>query len=236
MTTFTLYGCQVVTEKLTRAAVAERAATLADAEGVEAVTVRRLAQLLGVTPMALYWHFKNKDELLVATADHLLTGVRATRDPGTGWQAQIRAMAESLVAAMRSHPSLADLLTSIEKSRVASFSRASDDALALLTGAGFGLQESFWIASYLLHNVIGLVSGQPGCPATIPRREATEWRRQNRLRLQALPADEYPLLVAYAATLADEPDLDRYYALGLDMMMAGIEAVAATRAGRPAAG
>src|SRR5690348_12640763 len=61
--TCTLYGCQVAGEKLSKAAVAERALRLGDEEGVEAVTIRRLAQELGVTPMALYWHFKNKDDL-----------------------------------------------------------------------------------------------------------------------------------------------------------------------------
>jgi AcrR family transcriptional regulator len=50
--------------KLSRAAVVDRALWLADAEGVEALTIRRLAQELGVTPMALYWHFRNKEELI----------------------------------------------------------------------------------------------------------------------------------------------------------------------------
>ena len=80
--TRTLYSCQVVSEKLTRAAVLERAAKLADADGLDAVTIRRLAQELGVTPMALYWHFKNKDELLVGLVDHLLSGVTADRQAG----------------------------------------------------------------------------------------------------------------------------------------------------------
>ena len=74
----TLYSCQVVGERLTRAAVAERALRLADAEGLEAVTIRRLAQELGVTPMALYWHFKNKDELLAATVEHSYRKWRAS--------------------------------------------------------------------------------------------------------------------------------------------------------------
>src|SRR5215510_841202 len=90
--TCTLYSCQVVGEKLTRATVAERALQIGDAEGLEAVTIRRLAQELGVTPMALYWHFKNKDELLLGITDHALSDVKATRDPKDPWQRQLRAM------------------------------------------------------------------------------------------------------------------------------------------------
>src|SRR5690349_16629749 len=164
--TRTLYSCQVVSEKLTRVAVLERAAKLADADGLDAVTIRRLAQELGVTPMALYWHFKNKDELLAGLTDHVLAGVKATRDPRDPWLRQLRAMVESLVAVMREHPSLPDLFQAVDKQEAASFARATNDALELLTRAGFDLDEGYWIASHLLHGSIGLVAAQPGCPAT----------------------------------------------------------------------
>ena len=49
---------------LTPRAVVEVALTLAESGGLEALTIRRLAKELGVTPMALYWHFRGKDELL----------------------------------------------------------------------------------------------------------------------------------------------------------------------------
>src|SRR5690349_18471231 len=48
-------------ERLSRETVTERALALADAEGIDAVTIRRLATDLGVTPMALYWHFQDKE-------------------------------------------------------------------------------------------------------------------------------------------------------------------------------
>ena len=49
-----------------------RAIALADAEGLDALTIRRLAQELGVTPMALYWHFRNKEELLAGAGRPVL--------------------------------------------------------------------------------------------------------------------------------------------------------------------
>src|SRR3954471_4164168 len=108
--TCTLYGCQVAGERLSKTAVAERALRLGDKEGLEAVTIRRLAQELGVTPMALYWHFKNKDELLVGIVDHALSTVRADRAVADPWPKQLRAMVEALIRAMREHPALADLM------------------------------------------------------------------------------------------------------------------------------
>jgi TetR/AcrR family transcriptional regulator, tetracycline repressor protein len=224
--TCTLYGCQVATEKLSKSAVAERALRLGDEEGLEAVTIRRLAQALGVTPMALYWHFKNKDELMLGIVDHVLDGVRADRADTDPWEIQLRAMVESLVTVMRAHPILADLLHSVEKDEAASFSRATDDALTLLTRAGFGIQEAFWVASYLLHGAIGLVAGQPDCPTIVPAEDVAEWRRQKRLKMERLPADQFPMLVAFAGTYNDEPDPERYFAFGIDLLMAGVSAVA----------
>ena len=63
---------------LSRAAIVERALTVMDTEGPDAVTIRRIAQEFGVTPMALYWHVANKDELLAAMGDALLADVDAT--------------------------------------------------------------------------------------------------------------------------------------------------------------
>ncbi|HEX6871982.1 MAG TPA: TetR family transcriptional regulator [Micromonosporaceae bacterium] len=216
----------MASEKLSRATVAEHALKLADTEGVDSVTIRRLAQELGVTPMALYWHFKNKDELLLGIVDHALATVKATRDPDDSWQRQLRAMVESLVSVMREHPSLTDLLPVVDKQLAASFSRATNDALELLTRGGFNLDEGYWVASYLLHGCIGLVAAQPGCPATMPPAQAPEWRRQKRLALEQLPSDEYPMLVAFARSLELEPDLERYYRFGVDLLMAAIEATA----------
>jgi AcrR family transcriptional regulator len=213
--------------------VAERALRLGDEEGLEAVTIRRLAQELGVTPMALYWHFKNKDELLLGIVDHVLADLRADRTAADPWQKQLRAMVEVMVGVMRAHPSLPDLLHEVEKSSATSFNRATDDALSLLAQAGFDVQEGYWVATYLLHSTIGLVSGQPDCPANVPPEQAPEWRRQKRLELERLPVDEFPMLVAFGGCYVGEPDPERYFAFGVDLIMAGVEATARHRLAQP---
>lgn len=225
-----MYGCQVAAERLNKGAVAERALRLGDEEGLEAVTIRRLAQDLGVTPMALYWHFKNKDELLLGVVDHVLSGVRTDRADTGPWQPRLRAMVNTLVDLMRDHPSLPDLLFSVEKSRSHSFTRTTDDALALLTSGGFTVQESYWVASQLLHGAIGLVAAQPDCPSIVPPAQAPEWRRQRRLELERLPADEFPMLVAFSATYNGEPDPEKYFRFGVDLLMAGVETMARAHA------
>jgi TetR/AcrR family tetracycline transcriptional repressor len=214
----------VANEKTSRAAVVELAANIADTEGVNAVTIRRLAQELGITPMALYWHFKNKDELVLGLVDHLLGQViprRSARDP---WQVQLRAMVQTVVELLRAHPSLPVLLKTIDKKGTASFNRVTNDALELLSKAGFDLEESYWVASYLLNGAIGLVEMEPGCPLFMSAEEGLEVRRQRRLQLEALSPKEFPMMVAYAETLKSEPDVDRYYAFGMDLLLGAITA------------
>jgi TetR/AcrR family tetracycline transcriptional repressor len=225
--TCTLYGCQVTpAERLSKAAVAERALRLGDEEGLEAITIRRLAKELGVTPMALYWHFKNKDELLLGVVDHVMSGVRADRSAGDPWQKQLRAIVETVVAVMREHPCLPDLLHAADKTQAESFTRATNDTLALLADAGFGVEEGYWIATYLLHGAIGLVGGQPDCPANVPADQVDEWRRQKRVTLECLPADRFPMMVEFAKTYQRPPDTERYFGFGIDLLLSGVEAMA----------
>ena len=63
-------------ERLSRDTIVAGAIALADAEGLDAVTIRRLAQDHEVTPMALYWHFKDKGELLDGIAERLFADMR----------------------------------------------------------------------------------------------------------------------------------------------------------------
>ena len=98
----------------------EQALALGDAEGLEALTMRRLAQELGVTTMALYWHFRNKDELLAGLAERIWSEIDTDIDPGADWPQQLRGLLESLVRVLRSHPCASQLLLAGEKDAVLS--------------------------------------------------------------------------------------------------------------------
>jgi TetR/AcrR family transcriptional regulator, tetracycline repressor protein len=214
--------------RLTKATVVERALALADADGPEALTIRRLADQLGVTPMAIYWHFKNKDELLGALADTVMSEVVPTREPGAPWHEQLHSMVEALVRVIRTHPSGPAVLHAAEKSNVPGFNRATEAVLALLRHAGFTLGEGYVIATYLLHNSVKLVESEPGRIPGMTPEEAAECMRQDRLTMQALPAQQYPNVVEYAGQ-GGGLDLEAYYAFGLDLMMSGVRALAASR-------
>ncbi|MFQ1004329.1 TetR/AcrR family transcriptional regulator C-terminal domain-containing protein [Modestobacter sp. SSW1-42] len=88
---------------LTRDRVLAAAVDLADAGGIESLSMRRLAQELGVVPMALYKHVSDKDDLLDGMVDAVLGEVEQP-DPGPGWRAAVRDRVLSARRAVLRHP------------------------------------------------------------------------------------------------------------------------------------
>lgn len=111
------------------------ALSLADSRGLASVTIRRLAKELGVTPMALYWHFRSKDELLEGVAARIFEEVDLSVDASATWQEQLRALLGSMVGVLRAHPSSAILLSTRTASSEGSL-RATEVALDILRRGG----------------------------------------------------------------------------------------------------
>ncbi len=211
--------------RLSKAAVVERGLALADAEGLEAVTIRRLAAELGVTPMALYWHFRNKDELLTALAEAVWAELDLRVDPRDDWPVQLRRLLTSLVAVLRQHPSAAQLLVGSEKRMGDAAMVASETTLEVLQRGGFDLQYSAAIMRSALFTGVMLAMSEPGFVPGLSEAERTEHARQARVRLALLPPDRFPLVVAAAGPLTACDDPDFHYQLGIDMFIAGVQAL-----------
>jgi TetR/AcrR family tetracycline transcriptional repressor len=236
--TCTVYNCQEMARKnrqnatnritLTPQAVIEGALALAEAEGLGAVTIRRLAKELGVTPMALYWHFRSKDELLDGMAARIFEEIDLSVDASATWQEQLRALLASMLGVLRAHPSTAILLSTRTASSEGSL-RATEVALDILRRGGFSPAEATQIARHALSTVVNLVSGEPGVIAREESGELLDTRRRARLFLESLPAGRYPRLVEAARPLSEGVDPDAYFAFGLDLLLAGIEAMAARK-------
>src|SRR6478735_4022258 len=89
---------------LSREAVIDHALTVADNEGFGAVSIRRIAQDFGVTPMALYWYVKNKEELLAAMGDRVLENMGRPAPFDGGGLTRLRALLAALITALSRHP------------------------------------------------------------------------------------------------------------------------------------
>ena len=210
---------------LTPETVVEGALALADAEGLEVVTIRRLTKELGVTPMALYWHFRSKDELLEGMAARIFEEIDLSVDVYATWQEQLRALLGSMLDVLRAHPSTAILLSTRTVSSEGSL-RVTEVVLDILGRGGFSPVQATQIARHALSTVTNLVSGEPGVVAREESGKLTDARRRARLFLESLPPERYPRLVEAAAPLSEGVDPDTYFAFGLDLLLAGIETMA----------
>lgn len=211
---------------LTPRAVVQAALRLADSEGIQAVTIRRLASDLGVTPMALYWHFHNKDELLDGMVGGIFEQVDLSVEAAATWPEQLRALLSSMLDVLRVHPATAPLL-STRSSTSESTLRATEAMLDILRRGGFSPTEATQVARHALSTLTSLVSGVSG---TVLREESVELldaQRRAWLFLASLPPDRYPRLVEAAGPLSQCEDPDGSFAFGLDLLLAGIEAMAA---------
>jgi TetR/AcrR family tetracycline transcriptional repressor len=214
--------------RLSKDTVTGRALELADAQGLDRLTIRRLALDLGVTPMALYWHFRSKEELLSGLSDQIWSEVDLEVDQSAPWPDQLRAIMESLVGVMRAHPSGAQLVLVHEKEGEGPM-RAAEIALGLLRGAGFDPQQASEITRAGLWTALSLVMSEPGfepdVKASLTDAERAEHQRRKQVKIALLPADEYPRLVECAVPFTTV-DPDFHYRFGIDLFIAGVEALA----------
>jgi TetR/AcrR family transcriptional regulator, tetracycline repressor protein len=208
--------------------VVERGLALADAEGLEAVTIRRLAADLGVTPMALYWHFRSKEELLDGLADRVWREIDVDVDSGADWPAQLRGLLESLIRVLRTHPSASQLLMAGEKRTSEPAMIANEVALEVLHRAGFDAEHAAAIAKNAMFTGLMLVMSEPGFEPGQTKAEQVEHLRLTRVRLSLLPPDKFPRLVECAAPMTASDNPDFHYKLGVDLFVAGVQALAAT--------
>jgi AcrR family transcriptional regulator len=88
---------------LTRERIVEAAVALLDEGNAEALTMRRLAQRLNVTPTALYWHVDTKEDVLDLAVDHIFGDV-AVPPVTDDWRGDVRALVGGWRAAMLRHP------------------------------------------------------------------------------------------------------------------------------------
>jgi AcrR family transcriptional regulator len=125
---------------LSRARILDTAVELADRDGIEALSMRKLAVQLGVDPMSLYNHVRDKDDLLDGVVDVVVGEIEPSTD-GTDWKTSLRA---TILAARRTllrHPWAPAVIASRRDASPASL-RYYDAILGILRRGGFSVEVS----------------------------------------------------------------------------------------------
>lgn len=201
---------------LSRGAVVEAALALVDEEGLEALSMPRLARRLDVGAMTIYGYVANKADLVEALAERVLAGVSVPDAHPEDWAGCLAGHMRSLRAAVLAHPALGAVLAARGLATPTVFANL-EASLEILRAGGFPPEEALRIYYALLAYTLGFLAWEiPRTRRQPPAAYAAQWAEA----LAALPADEYPRLHEVAGMVATVAGTDQFEA-GLGALLRG---------------
>jgi len=207
--------------------VVRAALELLDEVGLDDLTMRRLAEHLGVKAASLYRHVRSKDELLALLGDEISAEIPLPRPAGS-WRDQLTESAWNARRGLLAHRDAARVLASTPPAGPRRL-RHVEAVLRILRTTGLSDRNAAR-AAYHLNNFVTEFAADEGRLATyvaaVPGSSRRKILAEVRRQFKSLPASEYPTIVALADHLADD-DQDALFQFGIDMCLRGIEALAA---------
>jgi len=213
-------------EPLSLPQIVAAALKLIDTEGLDGFSMRRLGQELGAGATSIYWHVRDKDQLIDLVLDEILAEIDLQEDPSWTWRERAANLAREFRAVLRRHPNLAVVFGS-RISLGPNTLRGIEHVLAILRSAGFDGTELTLAFSAILNFAMGTgimeSRGLTG-PETEGKTEA-EIQELFVGMLASLPEDEYPNLRRFIPDSSyDEISEDAQFEYGLQRLLDGIEA------------
>ena len=207
--------------QLSRARIITAAVELIEREGVEAVSMRRIAAQLDCGVMSLYNHVPSKAALLDDVAERVISGIEFTAMPGASWEEQVRAQARAFRAIARKYPRSTMVVISRPTSSPTGL-RPIENALATLREAGCGGREAVLIVRAFIAFIMGSLLREVGVTPGL-REEAAAV-----IGATVEAADPDPIEFPQVTSLADElsrKDPDADFEFGLDLLVHAIGAL-----------
>ena len=214
---------------LDQAQVVGAALTLLDEVGLDELTMRRLAEQLGVKAASLYRHVHNKTELLALLGDEISGQIAAPPTSGS-WREQLAEMAWNVRRGLLAHRDAARVLASsppVGPRRL----KHIEAVLRVLRAAGLRDRDTAR-AAYHLNNFVTEFAADEARFAAYASTPGSNRRRlfaEARKHFASLPRNEYPTIVALAEHLTEDAQ-DELFQFGIDMCLRGIETFVKRRA------
>ena len=204
---------------LWRARVLAAAIAHADEGGLEALTMRKLAEELGVAPMALYRHVANKDDLVDGMVDVVFSEIDLP-GPGAEWRTAMRQRAISVRDALLRHRWAIGLMESRSNPGPANL-RHHDAVIGSLRVSGFDMAMAAHAYSLLDSYIYGFALTK----MNLPFDTSDDVAGVAQSMLEPFPVNEYPNLVAFITEHAMKPGYDYgdEFEYGLDLILDGLE-------------
>ncbi len=200
---------------LTRERVIRAAMSLADEQGIDAMTMRGLGKALGVEAMSLYNHVANKDDVLDGMVD-LVMGDIQVPGPGTPWREAMRARAISAHDVLLAHPWAALLMMS-RYNIGPGMTRYLDATFGALLDGGFTIEGTLDAWNTLDSHLYGFTLQELNLPF-----EAEEAPQVSAEVLQQLSGAEFPHVAQVIGHVMASGRLEEF-TFGLDLILDGLE-------------
>ena len=208
---------------LTRDAIIDAALRILDQEGIDGLSMRRVAQELNTGAGSLYWHVRNKEELLQLLFERVTAEIELPEPDPSRWREQLRELGHRMRAIMSSHRDIA---------RVSLGRIPSGPTIALFTEwlfellrpvgipdrviAYLGDLAGLYVGAFAFEESLGIASPTG---EDLPPEQIVEMFKGY---VQSLPADRFPHTVS-AVDLLFGGDQDERFEFGLDLMIRGLE-------------
>ncbi|GGK84062.1 TetR family transcriptional regulator [Sphaerisporangium melleum] len=211
---------------LSRDQIVRAAIDLLDAEGLDALSMRKLGARLGAGATSLYWHVAHKDELLELVLDEVYSEVLVPGpEAAAGWQDTVAAFAYGLREAILRHPwsvALVGVMPSIGPNALTAAGRLTQ----AMENAGFtGLTLDYAVSAVLAYT-LGATTPEAGWVTTVGRSsgDAEEWMTNMRDQLKVAAADHPEMLARFDGYLCLDLDRTRHLAFdyGLSALLDGL--------------
>jgi AcrR family transcriptional regulator len=210
---------------LSESAIVDAALAITRTEGLDAVTMRRVAAELDTGAASLYVYVRNRDELLRAMMDRVAGSVPPVAPEPQRWREQVHDLMRGLREALDAHPGLASVLTG-EPPTTENALAGAESLLGILLAGGIASPDAAWAVDILM-----LIVTATATEADIRRASgggADVDVFQIRETFAGLPATRFPLLVGHASELVSGAG-DERFRFAVDTFLDGLVA-RATRA------
>jgi AcrR family transcriptional regulator len=204
---------------LSRERVLKTALALADASGIESLTMRKLGEAVGVEAMSLYNHVPSKGDLLDGLIDLVFSEIELPSGAG-GWKTAMRQRAISARAVLSRHRWAIGLMESRTSPGPATL-RHHDAVIGCLRQAGFPVALAAHAYSALDSYIYGFALQE----ASLPFDTSEQNSELTQAIVAQFPADEYPHLAEFTFDHVLRPGYDygSEYEFGLDLILDGLE-------------
>ena len=205
--------------RLNRERVIAAAVALADAGGLEALTMRRLGEDLNVEAMSIYNHVANKDDLINGMADEVFGEIELPSH-GDDWKMAIRKRSISFRDALARHPWATTVRDSGTNPGPATL-RHHDRVIGTFRNGGFSVEKTAHAFSAIDSYIYGFAMQEKSLPFSTPEETAA----MAAIMLAQLPRSEYPYLAELTADHVLKPGYSYgdEFLVGLDLVLDGLE-------------